>query len=203
MLNKITENDLEMNWGYIVYTYLHRKAILYCIERDIKNHELKEKMIERAKFHDLDKVYLYTFLPKKEASRIHRLTSVHHTCNELPKTYEDMVEAYLDYESAGFTKEDKPLNAYDTILTYDTDKETKERLLAITKEMGTNYSYKNPKDEESRNDWYKYITPFIPVSPEDILKDIQVIFDERETFLKYVVSPLKGKTYDEYIITLK
>lgn len=203
MKNTITEKDLSQNWNFIVYTYLHRKAIIYCIERDIKDIKLKEKMLERAKFHDLDKVYLYTFLPKKEASRIHRLTSRHHMENNIEKTYDDFVEAYLDYESAGFTKDDKPLNAYDTILTYETDPVVKDKLLEICKQIGTDYSYRNPGNPVVRDKWYKYINPFIPVTPEDILNDLSVIFTEREEFLKYVVSPEEDKTYDEFIISLK
>ena len=203
MENTVTEKDLFQNWNFIVYTYLHRKAIIYCIERDVKDPELKEKMLQRAKFHDLDKVYLYTFLPKKDASRIHRLTSRHHMENNIEKNYEDFVETYLDYESAGFTKDDKPLNAYDTILTYETNPYIKENLLKICKQMGTNYSYRNPGEPLIRDKWYKYITPFIPVTPEDILNDLSVIFTEREEFLKYVVSPEKDKTYDKFVESLK
>ena len=33
MKNTITEKDLSQNWNFIVYTYLHRKAIIYHFSR--------------------------------------------------------------------------------------------------------------------------------------------------------------------------
>ena len=60
---------------------------------------------------------MYLFYDKKDASNIHRDKTVHHE-NELEKTELDYIEMVLDWESARYTKPDKPLNAYDTLVNY-------------------------------------------------------------------------------------
>lgn len=71
---------------------------------------MKDVLLRRAEFHDIDKVMLYLITTKKNASFIHRAYSVHHMENSDIKCIIDIFEAVMDYESAGYTKEDKPLN---------------------------------------------------------------------------------------------
>ena len=60
---------------------------------------------------------MYLFYGKKDVSRIHRDLTVHHE-NDLEKSELDYIEMVLDWESARYTKPDKPLNAYDTLINY-------------------------------------------------------------------------------------
>ena len=64
---------------------------------------------------------------------MHRNSSSHHQ-NELEKKDIDYIEMVLDWESARYTKLDKPLNAYDTLYKYYSNME--EKILPILKEFG-------------------------------------------------------------------
>ena len=101
----------NLNW--CIYTYRHRRAFEYCVNKLIHDPDLKEEMLKRAKIHDMDKMVMYLFLEQKEAQKIHMMHQPHHLENSLPRTYEDLVETIIDYECAPYTKPDKPLNAYD------------------------------------------------------------------------------------------
>lgn len=72
-------------------------------------------------FHDLDKLFMYIFLGfigVKRISKIHRKYAKHHLCIGKRFTFNNILEAVLDWESARFTKPDKPLNAWNTCLKY-------------------------------------------------------------------------------------
>lgn len=155
-----------LNYEYCAYTYRHRKALMYLIEKKIIEPELKKKMIEKAKVHDMDKMFLYKFLPKKVASKYHKEHASHHMENDLPKTFEDKVEAVFDYECAAYTKPDKPLNAYDTILKYKP--ELFDKLIDILKKFGMDSSYTVLDDK----DGIAYMMNFKYVSEEDINNEI-------------------------------
>ena len=101
----------NLNW--CIYTYRHRRAFEYCVNKLIHDPNLKEEMLKRARIHDMDKMVMYLFLEQKEAQKIHMMHQPHHLENSLPRTYEDLVETIIDYECAPYTKPDKPLNAYD------------------------------------------------------------------------------------------
>lgn len=102
------------NFEHIKYTYKHRKIVMRLAEKYFKDNN---EVLEQVKQHDLDKLYLYLFYDKKTVSRIHREQSTHHE-NDLEKTHLDYVEMVLDWESARYTKPDKPLNAYDTLVKF-------------------------------------------------------------------------------------
>ena len=72
------------------------------------------------------------FYNKKDVSNVHRQLSSHHD-NSIEKTDADYVEMVLDWESARYTKPDKPLNAYDTLYKYYP--EMKEKILPILKKF--------------------------------------------------------------------
>lgn len=107
------------NFEYCVYTYKHRLAL----KEVIKNNEYlpkttKNELLKRAEVHDMDKMVMYLFWEKKKASKYHRETASHHIDNDISKTNTDYLEAIFDYECAGITKPDKPLNAYNTVLKF-------------------------------------------------------------------------------------
>ena len=80
---------------------------------------------------------MYLFYDKKIVSKIHRENSNHHD-NDLEKSYNDYVEMVLDWESARYTKPDKPLNAYDTLYKYYSD--LSDKILPILKDIGIDKS---------------------------------------------------------------
>lgn len=155
-----------LNYEYCAYTYRHRKALLYLIEKKITDPELKKKMIKKAKVHDMDKMFLYKYLPKKVASEYHRSHASHHMENDLPKTFEDKVEAIFDYECAAYTKPDKPLNAYDTIVKFKP--QLLNELVDILKQFNMDSSYTVLDDE----DGVRYMKQFEHVSREQINNEI-------------------------------
>ena len=118
------------NKEYIEYTYKHRKVVILLAKKYFKNNK---ELLERVKYHDLDKMYMYLFYDKKTVSKTHREQSQHHD-NELTKSYLDYAEMVLDWESARYTKPDKPLNAYDTLIQYYIN--LKEYIMPILTEIG-------------------------------------------------------------------
>lgn len=93
------------------YNHAHRKAVLDVERRCVGHNTLLTRM------HDLDKFIMCIFLvPDDAISRIHRFLSWHHPNNKVGWFRLD--EAIFDWESARFTKPDKPLNARDTCLKY-------------------------------------------------------------------------------------
>ncbi len=159
------------NIEHIKYTYKHRKIVLFLANKYVKNK--KEEIINQLKKHDMDKMFLYLFYNKKDASNIHRSFTSHHE-NELPKNYVDYVEMVLDWESARYTKPDKPLNAYDTLYKYYPDME--ENVLPILKEFGLDMSR-----QDAEEDVLEYAKSLDNTSTKDIenemIQSIEDIFD--------------------------
>ena len=149
------------NKEHIEYTYKHRKVVMLLAKKYFKdNHEL----LERIEYHDLDKLFMYLFYDKKSASKIHRDLSKHHE-NELEKDYLDYVEMVLDWESARYTKPDKPLNAYETLCNFYSN--MTEIILPILKEMEIDKP-NLPMDE----DIFNSINQIEQVTEEDIEKEM-------------------------------
>lgn len=115
---------------YIEYTYKHRKLVMYLANKYVK--ENKEETIKQIENHDIDKIFMYLFYNKKDVSELHRKLSSHHK-NEIEKNKIDYIEMVLDWESARYTKPDKPLNAYDTLYKYYPEME--KEILPILKEF--------------------------------------------------------------------
>lgn len=153
------------NLGFCKYTYVHKKIVEYMVEKYIKDTYVKEIMLEKAKNHDMDKLTSYLFYPKSTCSKIHRENNAHHI-NDLYKDMFDYIEIVLDWESARYSKDDKPLNAYDTLYIYYPEYE--EKILPILKGFGLDIS-NTSLDEDIKN----YAENLIKtVSEEDILKEI-------------------------------
>ena len=108
----------EENEGYIFYTEKHRKACLYLAEKYVKEGLMPPEIIDRMKVHDVDKLSLYMIMDKMSAQKKHQDTQAHHFGNSIIKTDLDYMEAVIDWESARYTKPDKPLNAYDTLYKF-------------------------------------------------------------------------------------
>ena len=148
------------NKGYIEYTYKHRKIVIYLAKKYFKDNK---ELLEKVELHDLDKLFMYLFYEKESASDIHRDMISHHE-NNLPKTELDYMEMVLDWESARYTKPDKPLNAYDTLIKYYPDME--DNILPILKSIGIDKSGL-PMEE----DVWEYTQSISEVTLDDIKKE--------------------------------
>lgn len=96
----------------VEYTLYHKVAFLHTYKYIISKIECDELVYT----HDVDKLVLYQFMSKSEASKVHRSYSSHHFPNtNTPKL---VISSIVDYECARITKPDKPLNAYETIKNF-------------------------------------------------------------------------------------
>ena len=148
------------NLEKLMYTYKHRKLLNFLAHKYTNNEEL----FEQLKRHDLDKMYLLLFYEKKDIEDYHRKMSSHHD-NDIPKTEIDYMEMVLDWESARYTKPDKPLNAYDTLVRFYPHLE--DKILPILKEFGIDKSTLE-KDE----DVVEYTNTLNDVTEEDIKNEL-------------------------------
>lgn len=106
----------------IIYTLKHKKAFLY-VEKKLLGYNTL-----RGYLHDLDKVILYLIFDYKKVHNFHRKHSKHHNKAKKEKDYIQMV---IDWESARYTKPDKPLTAYETLYAYYSNLE--DQILPILK----------------------------------------------------------------------
>ena len=150
------------NQEYIEYTYLHRKVVMYLANKYIKKD--KEKILKQIQYHDMDKLFMYLFYDKKDVSAMHRTLSLQHA-NEIEKNYIDYIEMILDWESARYTKPDKPLNAYDTLYKYYPNME--HEILPILKEFEI-----DKPNLPMEKDVLEYANSLKNISMEDIEKEL-------------------------------
>lgn len=111
-MNLIT--NIKKSYKHIPYTFKHWLMVL----------KLEKKYIGYYKypFHDLDKLFMYIFFPylgTKVIQKIHTKFADHHLRKY--KKHMNFDEAILDWESARFTKPDKPMNAWETYQKYFTE----------------------------------------------------------------------------------
>lgn len=144
----------------LLYTYKHRKIVLMLAKKYYNNKEL----LDQLEKHDLDKMFLLLLFDKSLLKGIHRSISNHHD-NDLPKTELDYVEMILDWESARYTKEDKPLNAYDTLIKYYPHLE--DKLLPILKEMKLDKS-----NTDKEQDIVEYAKTLEHASEDDVKDEL-------------------------------
>ena len=150
------------NLEHIKYTYKHRKIVIKLGEKYFPDNQ---ELMTKLRYHDLDKLFLYLFYDKKDVSKLHRDLTSHHE-NNLDKNELDYIEMVLDWESARYTKPDKPLNAYDTLCKYYPNMENE--ILPILKEMGIDQS--NLPMEE---DILEYANGMKDISIEDIKAEMK------------------------------
>ena len=154
------------NKEHIEYTYKHRKVVMLLAQKYFSENT---ELLERIQYHDLDKLFMYLFYEKEDASNIHRDLMSHHQ-NKIVKDKLDYMEMVLDWESARYTKPDKPLNAYDTLYRFYPGLE--EHILPILKELGIDKP--NLPMEE---DVWEYTQSIVNVSKEDIKNEIVEYLD--------------------------
>ena len=93
------------------YNIAHRKEVIRIEKQYIGRNTLLTCI------HDMDKmIMMLLFIPDKMISKIHRMFSWHHPKNIIG--WFRISEAIFDWESARFTKPDKPLNARQTCIKY-------------------------------------------------------------------------------------
>lgn len=182
------------NFEWCVYTYRHRKAFTYCVRKLVHEPSLRTEMLRRAKAHDMDKMIMYLFLDQKEAQKLHVQTKPHHLENNLPRSYEDYVEAVIDYECAPYTKPDKPKNAFDlTNLLMEwkaLDAVTGAKLIAIMRELGIANSSSVSEDAEGRT----FMAGISDVTEEMIYREIlEYINENRENELNEIIEYINGR----------
>lgn len=148
------------NIDKLLYTYKHRKIIDFLA----KKYGCSDLVFEQIKSHDLDKMYLLLFYDKKVINKFHREVSTHHD-NELEKSRIDYIEMVLDWESARYTKPDKPLNAYDTLYKFYPNLE--DDILPILKEFGIDHP-----TEGMDEDVVKFVKTIDDASEEDIKNEL-------------------------------
>lgn len=160
------------NLDWCIYTYKHRKAFEYCARKLIHDPALREEILRRAMIHDMDKMVMYLFMDQKKAQEMHTATQPHHFENQLERSYEDIVEAVIDYECAPYTKPDKPLNAYDFVrLLMDwkaLDEKTGGELISVMEQFGIARSGTVEEDSEG----LEYISSIGEVTEDKIYEEI-------------------------------
>ena len=121
------ENYFKYVREFWEYNHSHRKAVLEVEKRCLGRNSLLTRI------HDLDKFLMCLVgIPDKTISKIHRMFSWHHPGNRIG--WLNLQEAVFDWESARFTKPDKPLNARDTCLKYYP--ELKEKVFELCDRFG-------------------------------------------------------------------
>ena len=100
---------------YQNYTLNHKQAVIamYMELCDRINPDGQITVPSSIVYHDTDKLVTYALLPKAEASAIHKRLAPHHMGNQ--RSPADIIDTVMDYESARFTKPDKPENAWGTV----------------------------------------------------------------------------------------
>ena len=166
------------NFEWCVYTYKHRRAFIYVVHKIIKDPQLKDEMLRRGKIHDMDKMLMYLFLEQIESQNIHVANQTHHLECKKEKNYYDLVETVIDYESAPYTKPDKPLNAYDFVNKLLgmglLNQEKADQLIDIMHEFGIDSSYAVTNDTEGM----KHMEAIGEVTEEMILLEVLQYVDE-------------------------
>ena len=97
------------------YTLNHKQAVIamYMELCDRINPNGQITVPSSIVYHDTDKLVTYALLPKDEASAMHKRLAPHHMGNQ--RSPADIIDTVIDYESARFTKPDKPENAWGTV----------------------------------------------------------------------------------------
>lgn len=107
-------NNIKTSFKHIPYTLKHYFMVM----------KLQKQYLGYYKywFHDMDKLVMYIFIPwigTHKIQKIHKKYAKHHLIKGKKNMRFD--EAILDWESARFTKPDKPMTAYQTYLHKFTD----------------------------------------------------------------------------------
>ena len=148
------------------YTYLHRQAIF----------TLAEKLgIDATPYltHDTEKYLMYLWLEEDVTRECHRILNRHHDYDKgVAIDRETLVEMMLDWESARFSKPDKPRNAYDTLYKW-MPVEMHEPMATLLKEYNLYYPTNEPGiTAEEYKKQSEAITPAMIAAEIEKLKDL-------------------------------
>lgn len=108
------------NTEYIKYTIKHNKAINMLAEKM----GIDASILKRIRYHDMDKALNYLIKSAITAHKEHVTNASHHLESHVERQISDYIEMVLDWESARYTKEDKPLNAFQTLNKYYSEHKT-------------------------------------------------------------------------------
>ena len=135
------------NLESIKFTYKHRKVVDFLAKKYLSKEEYEE-IYHQIKLHDFDKMMSYLFYPRETCKIIHRENNAHHLENNKTRTRLDYLEMIFDWESARYTKPDKPLNAYETLEKFYKNEE--EHLLPLLKELHLDKENTKPEEDVVR-----------------------------------------------------
>ncbi|MCQ2522494.1 MAG: hypothetical protein MJ105_08980 [Lachnospiraceae bacterium] len=139
----------------------------------IKDQELLTAILERAKWHDVDKLVMYMALDQRLSQEHHVQMQPHHLECMQEKSEIDLLETVIDYECSPYTKPDKPLNAYDflnkLISMNLVETTTANRLLEIMHTLGIDRSYSVTEDQ----DGMAYANSLTDITEEMILQETE------------------------------
>lgn len=110
IMNHLASHGLvnDQSKQFQIYTLYHKQAFMAL------TFDFYEVIVTPEILHDTDKLVLYGLIDYKNASGLHKDFSSHHYGSLAKEFYVE--EAIIDYECARFTKPDKPLNAYETVM---------------------------------------------------------------------------------------
>ena len=159
------------NLESIKYTYKHRKVVDFLAKKYLSKKEYK-LIYPQIKLHDFDKMMSYLFYPRETCKVIHRDNSAHHVGNDIKKSRLDYLEMIFDWESARYTKPDKPLNAYDTLIRFYKDEE--EHILPLLKEL--KLDKEGTEMEEDVKEYVSTLSDDIESIEKETIDNIKYIF---------------------------
>lgn len=124
-------NNIIKSYKHIPYTFKHYIAFL----------KMEKKLLGyyKYKFHDLDKLILYIFVPflgTKKIKKIHSNRNKHHINEKKDFDECNYEEAIIDWECSRFTKPDKPLNARQVTLKHHSKSKHFRKLLNTLNKLG-------------------------------------------------------------------
>lgn len=190
-VSKEDVSDMDASNNHIKYTLEHKLAIMALA------YEFMGYVSKRIILHDTEKLVLYTMMDPKIVHCLHRSHSIHHSENFMQGNHDatdNQMEAILDYECARYTKSNKPLNAYATIMKYyPSDFHIQENIL-----MKFNICSPENKDCDFKN-WDRVSGLYMPVFEEltiNTLNDLNLYLS-----VKPIDEVLKG--YNDYLLSLK
>lgn len=171
----------------LTYTFAHRRAFRFVLDTYFPDHPMYDDLDYRAEMHDLDKcLYIALGGDPKAASAYHRMTNPHHMEGNANPTELDMTEAIIDYECAGFTKADKPLNAYDTVIQWG--KPHGDELVELMERFGMAQSYENTPDNP---DWVAWNGGYV-ASEEEMLAAIDWFCQCEPAWAQQIIDEVRG-----------
>lgn len=157
------------NWKHIKRVLIHRYALVYTIDKVVVEGTIKDLLLKRAKYHDLDRVLLYSLLPRDIADTYHLAYSNHHLeeCNLCDKSALDIYESVLNYESKGYTEPGKSDSAWSVIKNLESPYKSKAE--TVCESLGIDRYYQNSPSDPV---WCEYSKSIPKMTETLVLKEL-------------------------------